>query len=111
PHHRVARVDLSADQLVGGEDRGDAFHERMVLDAELADDALVADRAEDGALGAWHVEGLQPERGDPADDLLGVLLGCLWLEHDDHACFSFSTSDHNYGDISPVPRTAPRTPG
>ena len=70
----------------------------MVLDAKLADDTLVADRAEHGALGARHVEGLQPERGDPADDLLGVLLGCLWLEHDDHSSGSFS--DLFSGDVT-----------
>ena len=81
---RVVRVHLAADQLVGRQDRLHRFHHRVAVEAELGEHALVAERAEDDALGAGHVERLQALLLDPREDLVGGFLCGFALENDDH---------------------------
>ena len=74
---RVVRMHFAADELVGREDRLDRFHHRVAVEAELGEHALVAESAEHDALGAGHVQRLQPSLLDPGEDLVGVFL--WWL--------------------------------
>jgi len=75
----LERIGASAKQA-----RGD---ERARLIDVLAgiDRALVAQGPEHDALLAGHVEGTQPERGDARHQLLGVFLGRVRLQYDDHS--------------------------
>ena len=81
---RVVRMHLPADELVGRQDRLHRFHHRMSFERQLGEHPLVAEGAEHDALGAGHVERLQPLRLDLLDQLAGGFGGGFGLENDDH---------------------------
>ena len=77
-------MHLTADEFVRRENVGDGFDHRMVLEVEAFEDALVTDGAEDDAFGSGHVEGTEPHRFDPGEQIIGVGLRGFRSEDDDH---------------------------
>ena len=82
--HRVVRVELAPDQLVGREDRLDRLDIGMMLEAEFGQHPLVAEGAEHDPLAARHVKRFQPLRLDPGEQFVDDLGRRVGLHHDDH---------------------------
>ncbi len=80
----VVRMRFAADELVWGEDRLDRFDHRVAVEVERGEHPFVAERAEDDAFGAGHMEWLQPCIADPRQDVLRFGVGGFGSEDDDH---------------------------
>ena len=80
----VMGVKLTADELVGGEDRLDRFDVGIGIERKLGEDALVAQRAEDDPFGAGHVERLEALRLDAVEQLVDGVLAGAGFHDDDH---------------------------
>jgi hypothetical protein len=80
----IVTLQFTADALVGAEDGLEAFDQRMPIQIELAQDAFIADRAENGALGARHVQGLQAAFPDTLQQGPSLVFGGFRFQHDNH---------------------------
>ncbi len=80
----VVGMDFPAHQLVWGQDRLDAFDQGIAVEVEAFQGAFVAQRPQNDPLLPRHVERPEAEGGDPLHQFLGVLLGGVRLQYDDH---------------------------
>ena len=83
--HRVVGLELARHHLIRSEDGQNPIHIGMGLEIQRGQHALITQGAQNRALAAGHIEGLEALGFDNAEKLVGVSLGRLFLEDDDHA--------------------------
>ena len=77
-------MSVAAGQLIGRQDGNNVVHAGNGPQRLGADFSLVADHADDRAIGAAAQMGPQSQRLDPLDDVVDLLVGDPRLQDNDH---------------------------